>query len=40
MLDVIEDEGMLYSMPGVQPPEEREALNACAPRAAAFLRTT
>jgi tetratricopeptide (TPR) repeat protein len=30
MLDVIEDEGMLYSMPGVQPPEEREALNACA----------
>lgn len=30
MLDVIEDEHMLYSMPGVQPPEEREALNACA----------
>ena len=30
MLDVIEDEGMLYSMPGVQPPEERDALNACA----------
>ncbi len=30
MLDVIEDESMLYSMPGVQPPEERDALNACA----------
>lgn len=30
MLDVIEDEHMLYSMPGVQAPEEREAMNACA----------
>jgi len=30
MLDVIEDEHMLYSMPGVQQPEERDALGACA----------
>lgn len=30
MLDVIEDQEVLYSMPGVQPPEEREAYNTCA----------
>lgn len=29
MLDVIEDGETLYSMPGVQQPEERDAMNAC-----------
>lgn len=29
MLDIIEDGDMLYSMPGVQQPDEREAMNAC-----------
>jgi len=29
MLDVIEDESILYGMPGIQLPEEREALSIC-----------
>lgn len=30
MLDIIEDKQTLYNMPGVQPPDMREAINACA----------